>query len=70
MTMLCLTYITRIKQCPQASFVGCTDIDPANPVDECDKLEQECVSGNPGEFCCRDACPRNYCTTKQAPARE
>lgn len=51
--------------CPSASFVGCTAADPDNPEDECPRLGDPCNNGNPGEFCCRDACPRNYCTAKQ-----
>ena len=52
--------------CPPASFVGCTAPDPTDFQDECPTIGQPCVNGNPGEFCCRDACPRNYCTAKQA----
>eukprot|EP00571_Detonula_confervacea_P017477 CAMPEP_0172303458 /NCGR_PEP_ID=MMETSP1058-20130122/4995_1 /TAXON_ID=83371 /ORGANISM="Detonula confervacea, Strain CCMP 353" /LENGTH=173 /DNA_ID=CAMNT_0013014279 /DNA_START=53 /DNA_END=574 /DNA_ORIENTATION=+ len=52
--------------CPLASFVGCTAPDPANPEDECPTVGEPCESGNVGEFCCRDACPRNYCTAKEA----
>ena len=40
--------------------------DPDDFEDECPTIGQPCVNGNPGEFCCRDACPRNYCTAKQA----
>lgn len=52
--------------CPPAGFVGCTAPDPSDFTDECPTVGQPCVNGNPGEFCCRDACPRNYCTAKQA----
>ncbi|EED87556.1 predicted protein [Thalassiosira pseudonana CCMP1335] len=51
--------------CPAASFIGCTAIDPSDPQDECDVVGEPCLDGNPGEFCCRDACPRNYCTAKE-----
>jgi len=54
--------------CPSAEFVGCTAPDPQDFEDECPTIGQPCIGGNPGEFCCRDACPRNYCTAKQAPA--
>jgi len=53
--------------CPAASDVGCTAVDPTNPIDECEVIGEPCVDGNEGEFCCIDACPRNYCTAKQAP---
>jgi len=53
-------------QCPAASLVGCTAVDPQNPTDECDVVGEPCVDGNPGEFCCLDECPRKYCTAKQA----
>lgn len=53
----------------QASFVGCTAVDPANPIDECAAEGEPCPNGNNGEFCCKDGCPRNYCTAKQAPAK-
>ena len=48
--------------------MGCTAPDPADFEDECPTVGQPCPQGNAGEFCCRDACPRNYCTAKQAPA--
>ena len=51
--------------CPPASFVGCTAPNPNNPIDECTTVGQPCVDGNPGEYCCRDGCPRNYCTAKE-----
>jgi hypothetical protein len=46
--------------CPPAAFVGCTD---PNPIlsDECDIVGEECGDGM---YCCRDNCPRNYCTAK------
>jgi len=47
--------------------VGCTAPDSNDPVDECAAVGQQCNNGNVGEFCCPDACPRNYCTAKQAP---
>ena len=50
----------------QASFVGCTAVDPSNPVDECPELGEPCADRE-GEFCCADDCPRNYCTAKQDP---
>jgi len=53
--------------CQLAADVGCTAVDPANPIDECDVIGEPCVDGNEGEFCCLDNCPRNYCTAKQAP---
>mmetsp|Transcript_29967 Transcript_29967/g.63075 ORF Transcript_29967/g.63075 Transcript_29967/m.63075 type:complete len:237 (+) Transcript_29967:163-873(+) len=53
--------------CPSADFVGCTAPDPNNPVNECDVIGEPCVGGNPGEFCCEDGCPRNYCTAKPGP---
>ena len=34
--------------------------------DECSTVGELCENGNPGEFCCRDGCPRNYCTAKPA----
>jgi len=52
--------------CPAAVDVGCTAVDPSNPIDECDIIGEPCVDGNEGEFCCIDTCPRNYCTAKQA----
>lgn len=55
--------------CPPASFVGCTAPDPSDFEDECPTLGEPCVDGEAGEFCCRDACPRNYCTAKAAPGR-
>lgn len=51
--------------CPDADFVGCTAPDPTDPQDECPTVGEPCTSGNVGEFCCRDACPRNYCTAKE-----
>lgn len=51
--------------CPPASFVGCTAANPNDPVDECTAVGLPCDGGNEGEFCCRDACPRNYCTAKE-----
>ncbi|KAL7530351.1 hypothetical protein ACHAXR_004296 [Thalassiosira sp. AJA248-18] len=51
--------------CPAADFVGCTAVDPSDPQDECPTVGEPCAGDN-GEFCCRDACPRNYCTAKQA----
>ncbi|KAL3803334.1 hypothetical protein HJC23_009298 [Cyclotella cryptica] len=51
--------------CPPASFVGCTAPNPNDPVDECPTVGMPCKGGNEGEFCCRDACPRNYCTAKE-----
>ena len=50
----------------QASFVGCTAEDPANPVDECDDVGQTCPNSQTNEYCCLDDCPRNYCTSKPA----
>lgn len=52
--------------CPQASDVGCTAFDPSDPKDECSTIGEPC-QGNAGEFCCRDGCPRNYCTAKITP---
>lgn len=49
--------------------MGCTAVDPANPIDECAVVGEPCPNGNNGEFCCKDGCPRNYCTAKQAPAK-
>lgn len=54
-------------KCPNPQVVGCTAVDPTNPVDECSVVGEPCTSGNEGEFCCTDGCPRNYCTAKQAP---
>ncbi len=51
----------------QATFVGCTAVDPSNPEDECTNVGEPCPNGIDGEYCCVDACPRNYCTAKQAP---
>ena len=48
--------------------MGCTAPDPQDFEDECPTIGEPCPQGNAGEFCCRDACPRNYCTAKQAPA--
>lgn len=48
--------------CPPSSVVGCTAVDPYNPMDECSKVGQSC-DGEPEKVCCRDACPRNYCAT-------
>lgn len=48
--------------CLPSSVVGCTAVDPYNPMDECSKIGQTC-DGEPEKVCCRDACPRNYCTT-------
>ena len=68
--MLTLSYKTfAVKKNTQASFVGCTAVDPANPIDECTAVGEPCPNGNNGEFCCKDGCPRNYCTAKQAPAK-
>ena len=53
--------------CPDASFVGCTAVDPTNPEDECTTVGEPCPNGQDGEYCCLDGCPRNYCTAKQAP---
>lgn len=53
--------------CPAASFVGCTATDLNNPVDDCDVVGEPCEDDVPGTFCCLDACPRKYCTAKQAP---
>ena len=51
--------------CPPASFVGCTTSDPNNISDECPTVGQPCLNTIiPGVFCCRDQCPRNYCTAK------
>mmetsp|Transcript_21190 Transcript_21190/g.38368 ORF Transcript_21190/g.38368 Transcript_21190/m.38368 type:complete len:223 (+) Transcript_21190:81-749(+) len=52
--------------CPPASFVGCTATDPSDAQDECEPVGEPCSNGIAGEFCCRDACPRNYCTAKEA----
>lgn len=52
-------------QCPSADFVGCTAVDPENPVDECPTVGEPCPDSTDGEFCCLDDCPRNYCTAKQ-----
>lgn len=52
--------------CPAASFIGCTAPDPQDFEDECSTVGELCENGNPGEFCCRDGCPRNYCTAKPA----
>ena len=46
--------------------MGCTAVDPANPVDECQNVGEPCPNANAGEFCCNDTC-RKYCTAKQAP---
>jgi len=52
--------------CPSPELVGCTAPDPSNPTDECSPVGEPCVTDNGGEFCCLDACPRNYCTAKPA----
>ena len=52
--------------CPAASFIGCTAPDPQDFEDECSTVGEPCENGNPGEFCCLDGCPRNYCTAKPA----
>ncbi|EJK75883.1 hypothetical protein THAOC_02386 [Thalassiosira oceanica] len=52
--------------CQQPDFVGCTAVDPGNPVDECSEEGEPCDNGNAGEFqeyCCLDACPR-LCLTE------
>jgi hypothetical protein len=51
-------------QCPEPDFVGCTAPDPFNPEDECPTVGEPCDTGN-GEYCCLDACPRNFCTAKE-----
>ena len=51
----------------QASFVMCTAPDPTDFQDECPVVGEPCPDGTQGEFCCLDACPRKYCTAKQAP---
>lgn len=51
--------------CPSAEFVGCTAVDPENPVDECPTVGEPCPDSADGEFCCLDDCPRNYCTAKE-----
>jgi hypothetical protein len=51
----------------QASFVECTAPDPADPQDECQVVGEPCPDATQGEYCCLDACPRKYCTAKQAP---
>jgi len=56
--------------CPAASSVGCTAPDPSKPTDECPAIGEPCVGGNEGEFCCRDACPRNFCTAKEGRFRK
>jgi len=53
----------------QASLVGCTALDLTDPQDECPTVGEPCAGATDGEFCCRDGCPRNYCTAKQAPAK-
>mmetsp|Transcript_33701 Transcript_33701/g.43396 ORF Transcript_33701/g.43396 Transcript_33701/m.43396 type:complete len:211 (+) Transcript_33701:105-737(+) len=58
-------------RCPNPNFVGCTAPDQDNIQNECPTVGEPCgANGNPGEFCCVDGCPRNYCTAKQAPLRE
>ena len=51
--------------CPPASFVGCTAPDPSDFEDECPTVGEPCPGSIRGEFCCRDGCPRNYCTAKE-----
>ena len=63
-----LHQLQRAKQCPVATDVQCTAPDPNNFDDECPRVGQVCSNGNPGEYCCRDLCPRNYCTAKGAQA--
>jgi len=60
-----LKHVTRIIQ---ANFVGCTAVDPSDPVEECPIVGEPCPDSTGGEFCCLDACPRNYCTAKQSPS--
>lgn len=55
-------------RCPDANFVGCTAPEPTNPVDECTTVGQLCPNGI--EHCCKDACPRNYCTAKEGPRKK
>ena len=67
--MICFRlFCLHVSYTLQASFVGCTAPDPQDFEDECPTIGEPCPQGNAGEFCCRDACPRNYCTAKQAPA--
>jgi len=56
---------TVLFRCPPIIFVGCTAADPAQFEDECRIVGEPC--DRPSEFCCRDGCPRNYCTTKALP---
>eukprot|EP00581_Thalassiosira_minuscula_P012318 CAMPEP_0183719330 /NCGR_PEP_ID=MMETSP0737-20130205/12322_1 /TAXON_ID=385413 /ORGANISM="Thalassiosira miniscula, Strain CCMP1093" /LENGTH=959 /DNA_ID=CAMNT_0025949047 /DNA_START=197 /DNA_END=3076 /DNA_ORIENTATION=- len=53
-----------VFRCPDAGYVGCTAIDPMDPQDECDNVGEPCDSDMDGQFCCRDSCARNYCTSK------
>ncbi|KAL7538366.1 hypothetical protein ACHAWF_006060 [Thalassiosira exigua] len=46
----------------------CTAPDPSDFQDECSTVGQPCDNANVGEYCCRDGCPRNYCTAKVLPA--
>lgn len=56
-----------ISQCPAPDFVGCTAIDLSDPQDECTTVGEPCPgSADVPIYCCRDACPRNYCTAKEA----
>ena len=56
-----------ISQCPAPDFVVCTAVDLSNPQDECTTAGEPCPgSADVPIYCCRDACPRNYCTAKEA----
>ena len=56
-----------ISQCPAPDFVGCTAVDLSDPQDECTTVGEPCPgSADVPIYCCRDACPRNYCTAKEA----
>ena len=42
-------------------------MDLSNPQDECTTVDEPCPgSADVPIYCCRDACPRNYCTAKEA----
>lgn len=58
------SYCSDLQQCPEPDFVGCTAPDPSNFEDECPTVGEPCDTGN-GEYCCLDACPRNFCTAKE-----
>jgi len=47
----------------QPNTVGCTAPNPLNLDNECRNVRGSCHVGNERRVCCRDACPKNYCTT-------